>query len=364
VVVGQSARVISSVPLNIRPQPGTTLARIGTIPIGETVPILAGFTCAEGYTWWQISYNDLQGWVAEGGFGEYWLEPRGEITIIPGEDGINRQFVTTSTGELEPEGCLRPPDDYTREQVGYATLNRRTLFMLDNATRIYRDLGGELNFRQLITQGSYNAGGVAASFGTHDGGGAVDISVRSPLDWSVMDDEIPYMIESLRIAGFAAWVRFPDELYAGSPIHIHAIAVGDAELSPIARQQIDGERGYLRGYNGLPAEYYPAPELDPHGDLVMCEWMVLDGFPDQRTVATYFNVGMQQMALADYERAVQNFTLALNIDPNHTDSLIQRGQAYFFLRNPQAALADYERYIALGNAPLPFMFQQFPDADF
>ncbi|MDX2077898.1 MAG: hypothetical protein SFZ02_15830, partial [bacterium] len=224
---------------------------------------------------------DFVGWVAEGVNDEYWLEPRGALISQNGYDNMPRWFVELPDGTIEPEGCLRPPDDYTQITWDYITVNTRTIVMLDNAQRIYRELGGSVNFRTALVQGSYNAGGVAASFGTHDGGGALDISVRSPEDFSILTGEMPYMIEALRIAGFAAWVRRTGELYQDSPIHIHAIAIGDADLSPAARAQIDGERGYLRGYNGLP-ESYGDPILDSHGGPIICSWMIEDGFPDLR----------------------------------------------------------------------------------
>ncbi len=187
----------------------------------------------------------------------------------------------TPTPFVEPEGCLRPPDDYTRLWVNGEQVNARTLAMLDHAQALYSAQGGVIDFRRAITQGSYNAGMVAASFGTHDGGGAVDLSVRSLVDWSVLTDEIAPMIRALRVAGFAAWLRDENELYAGSVIHIHAIAIGDRELSEAARAQIDGRFGYLRGYDGLP-QVGGAPLPDRYGGPVVCAWMIDLGLGDLR----------------------------------------------------------------------------------
>lgn len=187
----------------------------------------------------------------------------------------------TPTPFVEPAGCWEPPDDYSRLWVNGALLNARTLAMLDHAQALYAVGGGPVDLRLALTQGSYNAGGVAASFGTHDGGGAVDLSVRSRADWSVLEAEIAPMIAALRAAGFAAWLRDTDELYPGSPIHIHAIAIGDAELAEAARAQLDGTFGYLRGYNGLPqASGIPLP--DGHGGPLICGWMAARGFGDLR----------------------------------------------------------------------------------
>jgi len=203
------------------------------------------------------------------------LARQGETATVPPKP------TRTATPFLEPEGCWRPPDDYTIVQQGNAQLNARTLAMLDHAEALYHLADGFVEFRTAITQGSYNAGGVAASFGTHDGGGAVDLSVRSRVNWEVLTDEIEPMIGALRTAGFAAWLRDTGALYPDSPIHIHAIAIGDRDLSLIARAQIDGTFGYLRGFDGLP-QPDGRPRSDRHGGPIICQWMRDLGYDDLR----------------------------------------------------------------------------------
>jgi hypothetical protein len=291
-VVGETGRVLSGQQVNLRPQPTTSLARLATIDPGIAFDVIGGPECANGYRWWQVRVRPsgaeevIIGWMADGdpSSGEVWLEARGERVIVE-VDGRAIAFVIDADGDMEREDCLRPPDDYARVSIGYATLNMRTLAMLDHANRIYRSGGGFVDFRQAITQGSYNAGGEAASFGTHDGGGAVDLSVRSYIDFSVLTGEIEPMIEALRVAGFAAWLRQTGQFYRNSPIHIHAIAIGDAEISPAAQEQIDGERGYLRAFNGLPEEYAPQPVPDEHGGPIVCGWMRDLGYDDLRPQA-------------------------------------------------------------------------------
>jgi len=191
------------------------------------------------------------------------------------------QTDTTPTPFIEPTDCWQPPEDYTRVWVNGAELNTRTLAMLDHAQAVYRASGGTSDFRWAITQGSYTGGALAASFGTHDAGGAVDLSVRSQADWSVLTNEIEIMIYALRVSGFAAWLRDTGDLYPDSPIHIHAVAIGDAELSRAAREQIDGTFGYLRGFDGIPRlDGIPYP--DRHGGPVLCQWMIAQGFNDMR----------------------------------------------------------------------------------
>lgn len=111
------------------------------------------------------------------------------------------------------------------------TLNRRTEKMLNRAQ-------ARLGLKFDIMQGSYNAGGVSASAGTHDGGGAVDIRV--------IPDRNNDVIRALREVGFAAWHRLPSQ---GPWVeHNHAIAIGDPEMSSGAHTQVVE---YYAGQNGL-----------------------------------------------------------------------------------------------------------------
>ena len=202
------------------------------------------------------------------------LPPTFTATVVPSP---TETLLPTST--LEPLGCLKPPDDYTRVDVNGWTVNQRTLSMLAHAQELY---GGEIDLTDhAITQGSYHDNG-AASFGTHLGGGAVDLSVIRWGTYTVLWDDVKPLIHALRVAGFAAWLREYGELYEDSPIHIHAIAIGDQELSSAAQEQLTGEAGYFRGFSGLPVDMYGPPTPDRYGGPLICQWMVDLGYQDLR----------------------------------------------------------------------------------
>lgn len=181
----------------------------------------------------------------------------------------------TELPPAEPEGCLLPSDDYTIITVKGQLLNQRTYDMLIYAQSLYN---GQIDITgSAITQGSYTTA-VEASFGTHDGGGALDLSVMAPGTYTILEDEIEPLIKALRLAGFAAWYRDFNDIYEGSPPHIHAIAIGDRELSLAAREQLAGRFGYFWGYDGLPREDGIA-QRDPHGGPIICTWMMNMGYP-------------------------------------------------------------------------------------
>ena len=207
------------------------------------------------------------------------LTPSSTLTETPIPPTLTATASPTITSTPEPYGCLKPPDDYTRVEVNGWTLNQRTMAMLAHAQQLY---GGELEITgHAITQGSYNSS-VEASFGTHSGGGAVDLSVLRRDTYTVLWGDIEPLLRALRAAGFAAWLREYGELHTDSPIHIHAIAIGDGELSPAAQEQLTGEAGYFRGYSGLPVAMYGGPTPDRYGGPILCQWMIDLGYRDLR----------------------------------------------------------------------------------
>lgn len=98
---------------------------------------------------------------------------------------------------------------------GYSgvTLNARTIAML-------RAANGRLGCALDATKGSYT-GPDGASAGTHAGGGAVDLSVRTRCG-----NSISTVVTALKTVGFAAWYRD----WSGNQ-HIHAIAISDLDMA-------------------------------------------------------------------------------------------------------------------------------------
>ena len=76
-IVGQPARVTdeNGVPNNIRDGAGRSNNKIGEIPAGAMFTVMGGPTCTADLVWWQINYNGVVGWTAEGDAEDYFVEP-------------------------------------------------------------------------------------------------------------------------------------------------------------------------------------------------------------------------------------------------------------------------------------------------
>lgn len=127
---------------------------------------------------------------------------------------------------------------YERVVVQGHTLNNRTVAMLT-------EMEARLGYDLTVLQGSYNAGGVSASSGTHDGGGAVDLA---PFDWA-------NKVRVGRRVGFAIWHRTPiPDVW---PEHCHGIAIGDREMSDAAASQVVQYQAHTDGLAGHSRDDFP-----------------------------------------------------------------------------------------------------------
>lgn len=148
----------------------------------------------------------------------------------------NAQGFTVTCDSGVPAGEVA--EDYTRISYNGASgviINQRTKLMLDRAVAALT----AYSWTPYLLQGSYNTSN-PSSAGTHDGGGVVDIRV------STMTTNGQYLcVQALRNVGWAAWLRTPDE---GFSYHIHAVAIGDHEMSNPAADQV---QDFFNGLDGL-----------------------------------------------------------------------------------------------------------------
>jgi hypothetical protein len=130
-----------------------------------------------------------------------------------------------------------PEHTYDRVKIQGQILNRRTHQLLERAEKL-------LDYSLQIAKGSYLT---EQSKGAHPHlrGGALDI---------IAPHNVEEAVAALRQVGFAAWHRQRRE-----SSHIHAVAIGDQELSEAAKWQI---KSYFNGRDGRIRSH-----PDPHGGL-------------------------------------------------------------------------------------------------
>ncbi|MBM6401161.1 hypothetical protein [Phycicoccus sonneratiae] len=144
---------------------------------------------------------------------------------------------------------------------GTEVVNRRTLDMFLEAQRnmVRR---GDVGKDMTITQGSYcDASCAPESFGTHDGGGIIDVRI---IDTNATG--VAKRLAALREVGFAAWERSN---------HIHAVALNDYQMA-----------WAVHGVGGAPA---PIVDDGWTGYCQVYEWVYKGdglGHCDQRVPST------------------------------------------------------------------------------
>lgn len=78
--VGTNAFVISpSVPMRVRSAPTTNGAIVGEILGGDEFMVIGGPACDGTYTWFEVDYNGVIGWTAEGTGSQYFIEPVSDL---------------------------------------------------------------------------------------------------------------------------------------------------------------------------------------------------------------------------------------------------------------------------------------------
>ncbi|MBK8031442.1 MAG: SH3 domain-containing protein [Chloroflexi bacterium] len=102
--VGAEAVVAPGIDLlNLRALPARTTGVHGRLFAGTRLTVIAGPSCNGSYNWWRIEAPDgTRGWVAEGTWAEYWLNPADQAERV-----VNPVEWTCGVG-LGSRRCLMP----------------------------------------------------------------------------------------------------------------------------------------------------------------------------------------------------------------------------------------------------------------
>lgn len=99
--VGEAARVTPGDANNVRASASGGAELIGQIPGSSVFTVLDGPVCADGFTWWQVQYADIEGWTVEGS-DDYWLEPLPGMQVYE-DEFIRFAYFAESMGEISTD---------------------------------------------------------------------------------------------------------------------------------------------------------------------------------------------------------------------------------------------------------------------
>jgi uncharacterized protein YgiM (DUF1202 family) len=77
IIVGERGQVTDDDPrpLNVRSGPGTEFRILGRLEALQVFLVLEGPRCGGNFAWYRVRRGNLEGWIAEGDPGNYYIEP-------------------------------------------------------------------------------------------------------------------------------------------------------------------------------------------------------------------------------------------------------------------------------------------------
>lgn len=165
------ARVAPGLPNNLRAEPSQSVAAIGEIPGEGIFTVRSGPVCDEtGLLWWEVDYDGMVGWTAEGRGGDYFLEPIPGLGLSPNLLTIapdNVEFVTELSrleGRIDADLAFTP-DGSTLVAVGASGAEGAWLYDLAAPDIFPRIIAGEV----VLSAVDFSDNPQIALFGAADG---------------------------------------------------------------------------------------------------------------------------------------------------------------------------------------------------
>jgi len=103
--------------------------------------------------------------------------------------------------------------------------------------------------------------------------------------------------------------------------------------------------GEIRTLHNLANDFYRANDFDR---AIEHYTKALEINP--KLVETYFNRGLAHTRKLDYENAVSDFTVVLELNPNVAEAYYTRGLIYEYTQEYELAIKDYKRALEINPA--------------
>ncbi len=186
---GIQARVVPGLPNNLRSGPDRANPVLSEIPGGATFEVIDGPRCdSNGIVWWEVDYNGQRGFTAEGGDGEYYVEPLpGGLVNYPGQSPIDLARLSFISPASTLQGNFAADLEFTDGGLlvvaGAAGSEGVFVYDLAAASAAPRVLSGVSLMTDLDSFGSLLLGGTAASaVEIHDVAPTAQVVLRAVLE--------------------------------------------------------------------------------------------------------------------------------------------------------------------------------------
>ncbi len=166
-----------AVPVRVRDSAGRSGKLVGQLRDGMSFQVVDGPICKDGYAWWHVKNETIDGWVAEGDANGYYVEP----TEAPSQGGSNGgstqpaggptptlspvtpssqqdvRFAEFKPGKVDAAGSLQPyqiAQDVSNVVVANTLTSDQLSFVQRNGFVV--SPGNELEFYTVYEKGRYN----------------------------------------------------------------------------------------------------------------------------------------------------------------------------------------------------------------
>ncbi len=149
---GMSGQVrTTGLAVNVRSAAGTGNSTIGRLSPGQAFRVVGGPECANSIVWWEITSDTFNGWIGEGQYGVYWVEPTSAATTSTSTTTTTTSTTIPTTPNNTPAGANTPTTPLVAGQSGAAVVYELSPLPItpDNAANLGRYV--ELPISEPIT---------------------------------------------------------------------------------------------------------------------------------------------------------------------------------------------------------------------
>lgn len=102
--------------------------------------------------------------------------------------------------------------------------------------------------------------------------------------------------------------------------------------------------GFSQTFNDLVSNYEKAGKSNNYTEQVRILTLILEKYPNEQPEKTYNNRGNAYYALKDYDKAISDYTKAIELKPDYADAYFNRGLCYYMQAKYMESISDYFKF--------------------